>query len=186
MSTVILIMFASIGAAAFLLLTPPPYGRRRAWLLRASWAMWVLQPALLVASMLVGFAVLTRAGYDSSHVPDDVAAWFNAGIAVTVGSALLAGTVLGGLAWRSARRAEPSSRRWWALVATLANALWFAGGAWLFLAPVIAVVLDVGMVALAAGLLLWPRQSSEVVLPPPPAESSSGPAADAPGDHLVG
>lgn len=180
MSTVIAIMLGSVLVAVVVVLIPPPVGRGRAWLLRTSWAMWLLQPALLIASLLIGLSVMSRYGYTSSDAPDDVRAWLNAGIAATVGSALLAGTVLGGLAWRSARRERPpTSRRWWALVATLANALWFAGGAWLFLAPPIAVGLDVVIVAVAVGVLLWPPRQA---VPAPP----EGAPVESPGDHLVG
>ena len=186
MSTVILILLGSVLVAAVFLLAPPPVGRGRAWLLRTSWAMWVLQPALLIASLLIGLSIMSRYGYTSSNVPDDVTAWLNAGIAATVGSALLVGTVLGGLAWRSARREQqPTSLRGWALVATLDNALWFAGGAWLFLAPAIAIGLDVLIAVVAAAILLWPMPRQQVTAPTPE-EASSGPAIEAPGQHLVG
>jgi hypothetical protein len=186
METVIAIILASVLVAAVILLTPAAVGRKRAWLLRTSWAMWVLQPALLVTALFVGLSILSRYGYTSSNLPDDVGAWLNAGIAATVGSALLAGTVLGGLAWRSARREQPStSLRRWALVATLANALWFAGGAWLFLAPPIAIGLDVLIAVVAATVLLWPLPRPEVA-PPTPEEASSEPVSEAPSQHLVG
>ena len=103
----------------------------------------------------------------------------------TVGLALLAGTVLGGLAWRAARLEQPpTSRRWWALAATLANAVWFVGGAWLIGATAVAVGLDVLMLVLAPALLLWPQRAPAGPVPPDAALPSR--PVESPDDHLVG
>jgi hypothetical protein len=187
MGIVIMLALMSIGAASAILFAATPAGRARAWQLRASWALWLLQPALLIGVLLVGLTIMARNGYTSSNAPEDVQNWLSFAMFGTVGLALLAGTVLGGLAWRSARLEQPrTSRRWWALTATLANTLWFAGGAWLFGVPAVAIGLDVVILVLATALLLWPlprpaagaQAQPDVALPSEPAISDD--------EHLVG
>jgi len=185
MAVVIMLMLMSIGLALAILFLLPPQGRTRAWQLRASWALWVLQPAVLIGALLVGLTIMARYGYNSSNAPDDVQNWLMFAIFGTVGLALLAGTVLGGLAWRSARREQPpTSRRWWALAATLANTVWFAGGAWLIGAPVVAVALDVLILVLATALLLWPSRRAAVGALPQPEATPSG-VQESPGPEAL-
>jgi hypothetical protein len=187
MGVVIMLGLMSVGLALAIVLLPPPPGRTRAWRLRASWALWVLQPTLLIGVLLAGLTIMERYGYNSSNAPDDVQNWLAFAIFGTVGLALLAGTVLGALAWRAARLEQPATpRRWWALSATVANTLWFAGGAWLIGAPAVAVGLDVLILVLALALLLWPMRHPELEPPWGPDSGLPGEAAASADEHLVG
>jgi MFS family permease len=183
----ILLVLGSVAVALMILLAATPADRPRAWRLRTSWALWALQPALLLGALLVSLMAMGANGYTSQNAPDDVDAWATFAIFGTVGIALLAGTVLGGLAWRAARLEQPpTSRRRWALAATLANALWFGVGAWLIGSMPVAVALDVVILVLAPALLLWPlrRPTDELGSSPEP-EPSSGAVTSA-DEHLVG
>lgn len=186
MNVILPLILGSLGLAALILLYPPPIGGARAWRLRASWALWCLQPALLFSALILSFAILAAKGYNSSNAPDDVDTWLGFVLAAPVGIGLLAGTVLGGLAWRSTRSEQPPTpNRWWALAALLANTIWFAGGAWLLLAPAVAIGLDVLIVVVTLALLLWPldRPTADVSTARPDASQLPADQAD---DHLVG
>jgi hypothetical protein len=184
----IALVLGSLAVAAVILLYPAPPGASRPWALRSSWALWCLQPALLLSALLLSIVILESMGYTTQNAPADVDAWISFVIAGPVGAGLLAGTVLGGLAWRSAR-SEPTHRshRRWALTALVANALWFAGGAWLLLATPVAVGLDVLIVVVVLALLLWPQQHA-VAEAIGPTDAAAGPAApvEATDEHLVG
>jgi hypothetical protein len=183
MFVIIPLILGSLALAATILLYPTPPGVARAWTLRTSWALWCLQPALLFGALIASLAIRGAMGYSSSDVPADVESWLTFVIVGPVGVGLLAGTVLGGLAWRSARSERPpTSKRRWALAALVANALWFAGGAWLMLASAVAVGLDVLIVVVVLALLLWPLNRPAVDSPTP----HDGGPLEAPDGHLVG
>lgn len=183
---VITIALGSLTVALIILLSATPPGRPRAWKLRMSWALWCLQPALLSAGLIMGLAIQSALGYTSSNVPDDVENWLSLVTIGPVALGLVAGTVLGGLAWRSARLEQPpTTHRPWALAAFVANALWFAGGAWLIPVPAVAIALDIVILVVVLVLVLRPLRRSEAGTPGGSDGSPTGGTAAARGDLPV-